>query len=105
MQLEWISVLTSHNFWKQGWSRQELLLLKELLPYEVKPLDDGFKYLEFFLKPNCYLINEWRWLLKIVEIKISNGYILGGRYILVKSVLESIYMYWLYLENIVGCGA
>jgi hypothetical protein len=82
------------QFLEAGWSREELLLLKEILPFEVKPLDDGFKYLGFFLKPNCYLINDWRWLLKKVEKKISNWchrwLTLGGRYILVKSVLESI---------------
>jgi hypothetical protein len=32
------------QFLEAGWSREELLLLKDLLPYEVKPLDDGFKY-------------------------------------------------------------
>jgi hypothetical protein len=53
---------SSHKsqFLKAGWSREELSQLKEILPYEVKSLDDGFKYLGFFLKPNCYLINDWR---------------------------------------------
>jgi hypothetical protein len=52
-----------------GWNTKELIPLEELLPYEVKPLDDGFKYLVFFLKPNCYAINDWRCLIKRVEKK------------------------------------
>jgi hypothetical protein len=97
---------SSHKsqFLEAGWSREELLLLKEILPYEVKYLDVGFKYLGFFLKPNCYLINDWRWLLIKVEKKISNWchrwLTLGGKFILVKSVLESISVYWLSLAKI-----
>jgi hypothetical protein len=50
-----------------GWTTEELIPLKELLPYEVKYLYDGFKYLGFFLKPNYYQIDDWRWLIKTVE--------------------------------------
>jgi hypothetical protein len=65
------------QFLEAGWTREELIPLKELLPYEVKPLDDGFKYLGFFLKPNCYVINDWRWLIKKVEKKYPVGVIDG----------------------------
>jgi hypothetical protein len=43
------------HFLEAGWSREELSQLKEILPYEVKYLDDGFKYLGFFLKPKLLL--------------------------------------------------
>jgi hypothetical protein len=79
-------------------------LLKELLPFEVKPIDDGFKYLGFFLKPNCYTRADWNWLEKKFEKIILNWshrwLSLGGRVILVKVVLESIYVYWISLAKI-----
>jgi hypothetical protein len=40
-------------FLEAGWLAEELAILKEIIPFEVKPLDVGFKYLGFFLKPNC----------------------------------------------------
>ena len=43
------------QFLKAGWSREDLSQLNEILPYEVKSLDDGFKYLGFFLKPKLLL--------------------------------------------------
>jgi hypothetical protein len=43
------------QFLEAGWSTEELSQLKEILPYEVKYLDDGFKYLGFFLKPKWLL--------------------------------------------------
>ena len=92
------------QFLEAGRTSKELTPLEELLPYEVKPLDDDFKYLGFFLKPNCYAINDWRCLIKRVEKKISSCYhrwlTLGRRYILINSVLESISVYWLSMENI-----
>ena len=47
------------QFLEADWTSEELIPLKDLLPYEVITLDDGFKYLGFFLKPNCYVINDW----------------------------------------------
>jgi hypothetical protein len=74
------------------------------MPYEVKSIDEGFKYLGFFLKPNCYSVNDWRWLIIKVEKIISNWchrwLTLGGIFILVKSVLESIHVYCLYLAKV-----
>jgi hypothetical protein len=81
--------------------------LKEFLPFETKPVDSGFKYLGCFLKPNCYTKSDWRWLEKKFDARISNWshrwLSLGGRVILVKSVLESIPVYWLSLANIPKC--
>jgi hypothetical protein len=37
-------------FLEAGWLDEELVSLKEIMPFEVKPLDVGFKYLGFFIK-------------------------------------------------------
>jgi len=67
------------------------------MPFEVKPLDDGFKYLGVFLKPNYYNKADWNWLERNFEKRISNWshrwLSLGGRVTLVKVVLESIPVY------------
>jgi len=35
-------------FLEAGWEVGELVLLKALLPFEVKPIDEDFKYMGFF---------------------------------------------------------
>ena len=37
-----------------GWKDEDLTLLKEIFPFEVKPIEVGFKYLGCFLKSNFY---------------------------------------------------
>jgi len=62
-------------------------------------LEFGFTYLSFHLKPNYYSIEDWKWHLKHIDQHISNCYyrwsFIGGWVTLVKSVLESILVYWL----------
>jgi hypothetical protein len=81
-------------FLEAGWDDVELNLLKEIFPFEVKSLDAGFKYLGFYIKPNCYTRVDWHWLEKKIEKRIlcwSHRWLtLGGRVILVKAVLERI---------------
>jgi hypothetical protein len=78
-----------------------------LFPFEVKPLDTRFKYLGFYIKPNCYTRVDWLWLEKQFEKRIMSWnhkwLTLGGRFILVKSVLESISVYWMSLAKIPKC--
>jgi len=92
------------TFLEAGWTTEELVELKELFPFETKPVEMGFKYLGCYLKPNCYAKSDWRWLEKKFDARISNWshmwLSLGGRVILVKSVLESILVYWLSLAKI-----
>jgi len=68
------------------------------------PLDKGFKYLGFMLKPNAYRIGDWVWMWKKIDNRIShwvNRYLsLGGRLTLAKVVLESIPVYWLSLYKV-----
>jgi hypothetical protein len=42
-----------------GLEENELNLIKKALPFKFQLLDEGFKYLGFFLKPNSYLKNDW----------------------------------------------
>jgi hypothetical protein len=76
----------------------------EIFGILVSPLDQGMKYLGFFLKPNDYRVNDWHWLLQKVEKKIghwtSRWLSLGGRLVLVNSVLQNMLVYWLYLAKV-----
>jgi hypothetical protein len=40
---------------------------KVIFPYSFESIETGFKYLGFFLKPNCYKADDWRWLIKKFE--------------------------------------
>jgi hypothetical protein len=84
-----------------------------IFPYNFHPLDDGLKYLGFFLRPNNYQIKDWWWLVRKFEARISHwAYRLlsvGGRLTLVKAVLMGIPVYWLsllevpiYILNFIG---
>jgi hypothetical protein len=55
------------QFLEVGLSIDWLDQLKELFPFEVKSIEEGFKYLGFFLKPNCFSCDDWFWLLQKVE--------------------------------------
>ena len=74
------------------------------LPYKMDPISVGFKYLGYYLKPLGYCTNDWRWIIKRFEKRISNWTYrllsLGGRLILMKSVLMGLAVYWLTLARI-----
>jgi len=78
--------------------------ITEIFSIATAPLDNGFKYLGFNLKPNAYRIGDWVWMWKKIENRIShwiNRYLsLGGRLTLAKAVLESIPVYWLTLYKV-----
>jgi hypothetical protein len=78
--------------------------IQQLLPYQVKEMESGFKHLGYFLKPCNYLKSDWNWLLTKFEKRIGNEtnrwLSLGGGYIMVKSVLENLPVYWLTLAKI-----
>jgi len=61
-------------------------------------LEDGFKYMGYFLKANCYRIVDWYKLVNKFEKRIihrTNRWLsLGGILILVKAVLQNIPVYW-----------
>jgi len=79
--------------------------IQDSIPQEVvsswgvasSPLDDGFKYLGYFLKASSYRIVDWFWLVKKFEKRINfwaNRWLsMGGRLVLVKFVLQNIQVY------------
>jgi hypothetical protein len=89
------------TFHQAGLSDQEMLPYKALFPYTFIELEQGFKYLGFYIKAGYQRKEEWSWLIKRVEKKISNWCYrwlsLGGRFTLLKVVLESQPIYWLSL--------
>ena len=54
--------MLSHN----DFSDEIILKAKEILAYPAKILGEGFKYLGFYLKPNCYAFKDWMWLFQKV---------------------------------------
>ena len=67
------------------------------VPYRIMDLNEGIKYLGFFLKPNSYLKADWHWLLSKLEKRLKSWchkwLSRAGRLVLVKSVLEAIPVY------------
>jgi hypothetical protein len=67
-------------------------------------LEEGFSYLGFFLKASRYTTKDWTWLVNKFEDRILNWkhrfLSLGGRFILIKAVLESLPVYWMALAHI-----
>ena len=69
-----------------------------IMPYRFAPLNHGFTYLGFYLKPSGYLVKYWHRLITKFEKRInhwSNRLLsLGGRLVLVPFVLTSLPVYW-----------
>lgn len=55
-----------------GLSREEVGRVEALLQFEVKSLQDKFKYLGFFLKLDKYGNHDWKWLLAKIEKKLNH---------------------------------
>jgi hypothetical protein len=77
---------------------------KIIFPMKTCVLDQGVKYLGFFLKPNDYEYEDWTWLYNKVEAKFSmwcNTWLSHeGRLVLVKAVSEIILVYWITIVKI-----
>ena len=71
--------------------------ISTLLPYKLDPIEVGFKYLSYYLKPLSYGINDQRWILKNFERRISHSSYrllsLGGGLVLIRAVLISLPVY------------
>jgi len=66
-----------------------------------RPLDQGFKYLGFWIKPLSQKIADWIWLVIKLEKRITNWchnfLFRAGRLVLIKSVLEATPVFWMAL--------
>jgi hypothetical protein len=84
----------------------DLDMYKNIFSYNFLEISIGLRYLGYFLKPDCYKVVDWRWLLIKFEKRIAhwcNRWLsLGGRFVLIKSVLESQTVYWMALAAIPG---
>jgi hypothetical protein len=80
-----------------GFNDEELSPFKNLFQYQFGDLKNGFKYLGCFMKPDNYRVEDWRWLVRKFEKRINHWCFrwltLGGRFILIKSVLENLPVY------------
>ena len=74
-----------------------LHLIEDLFLFKSCPLEGGFSYLGFYLKPNNYHRSDWTWLICKVHFWIgkwaSNWISLGGRLTLIKAILQFILVY------------
>ena len=75
-----------------------------LLPFKMDPILVGFEYLGYYLKPLGYGINDWQWILKNFEKRLSHWSYrllsLGGRLILIRAVLTGMPVYWFALAPV-----
>jgi hypothetical protein len=87
-----------------GISAPELQLLKATIPLNFKNLSEGFNYLGFHLRLGASSSEDWSWMVDTFKRKINfwcNKWLsLGGRLILVQSVLQSKAVYWMMLERL-----
>ena len=65
---------------------------KNIFSYKFLEILVGLRYLGYFLKQYCYKVADWRWLLIKFEKRIvhwcNRWLTLGGRFVLIKSILE-----------------
>jgi hypothetical protein len=78
--------------------------LKELFGIESLELSEGFTYLGYYIKSSTYTKKDWIWLSGKFEGRIHNWrnrlLFMGGRYVLIKAVLESLPVFWMALAHI-----
>jgi hypothetical protein len=92
------------TFLHYGVQQETLDELNVLFNFDFKDLSRGFIYLGYYLKPDRYKAEDWCWLIEKIDL-ISNHWCnrmlsLGGRYVLVRVVLESLIVYWMALAHI-----
>jgi hypothetical protein len=84
--------------------QQTLDQLKGIFPYTFTHLSSGLKYLGYYLKADSYKLADWNWLIAKVEKKTGHWCTrwlsLGGRFTLIKVVLEGQPVYWMALAAI-----
>jgi len=83
-----------------------LARIDEIFEIPIVHLDCGMTYLGFHLKPNDYRIYDWTRIIQKFEKRIDHWTYhwisLGGRMILIKSILQNFPIYWLSLEKVLA---
>ena len=78
--------------------------MSSLFSFQIKDINEGLKYLGYFINPNRYKVSHWRWLIQKFEKKNNNWTYrwlsMGDRLTLIKVILEGIYVYWLCFSHI-----
>ena len=46
--------------------------IRAIFPYKMDPIEVGFKYLGFWVKPLNYYIIDWKWLVNKFEARVGN---------------------------------
>ena len=77
--------------------------IAQFLPYRMDPIQIGFKYLGFFLKPLGYHSSDWNWMVERFEKRIKKWSYrllsLGFGVVLINSVLSGLAIYWFSLAR------
>eukprot|EP00253_Pinus_taeda_P032437 PITA_32437 len=82
----------------EGLDKLEKNQITSILPFDVLSMENPFKYLGFWLKPNAYRKQDWNWLVAKIEARISHWSYKwlsrAGRLTLIKSMLLAMPVYW-----------
>eukprot|EP00253_Pinus_taeda_P012859 PITA_12859 len=82
----------------EGLNRQEKAQISSFFPFDMRSMENPFKYLGFWLKPNAYKKKDWNWLIAKIEARIMHWSYKWlsrvGRLTLIKSVLLAMLVYW-----------
>jgi hypothetical protein len=83
---------------------EDINLFSIIFPYHHIDFQGGLKYLWFYINPNDYKKRDWDWLVSKVEKRLivwCNRWLShGGNVIPIKSVIETIPIYWITLAFI-----
>ena len=89
--------INKSNFLHNDLGEDILRSINGHLLYRFDSLTKDFVYLGCYLKPSGYLIKDWFWLITKFEKRISHWtnqmLSIGGRLVLIQSVLSSIPVY------------
>eukprot|EP00253_Pinus_taeda_P018856 PITA_18856 len=84
-----------------GCSHNEVHYTLSGFAFPIHTMEEGLKYLGFWLKPGGYKIVDWIWLIIKVEKRLNAWYNMyltrAGRLTLIKAVLEATLVYWMSL--------
>lgn len=78
--------------------------IKDLFGIAANPMQNGFKYQGYRLKPLCYRISYWKWFIEKFYKRIVGSECrclsIGERAILTKTVLAQMGVYWAHLFHL-----